>query len=55
MCLASVHVQGGTVTPSSIGTEAHLKALVDTASDGIVSADTTGTIIQFNRAAERIF
>jgi PAS domain S-box-containing protein len=35
--------------------EAHLKALVDAAKDAIVSADDSGSIIQFNRAAELLF
>jgi PAS domain S-box-containing protein len=35
--------------------EAHLKALVDAAKDAIVSADDSGSIIQFNRTAELLF
>ena len=35
--------------------EANLGALVDAANDGIVSAGASGRIIQFNKAAERMF
>ena len=35
--------------------EAILRAIVDAAKDGIVSADASGDIIQVNRAAERMF
>lgn len=35
--------------------EARLEAVLDTAAEGIVTIDATGTIQTFNRAAERIF
>jgi PAS domain S-box-containing protein len=35
--------------------EANLRSLIDTASDGIISADSSGRIIQCNRAAEQLF
>src|SRR5262245_41921300 len=35
--------------------EAHLRVLIETAHDGIISADHSGDITLFNHAAERIF
>ena len=35
--------------------DAHLHALIETAHDGIVTADESGHITLFNRAAERLF
>lgn len=35
--------------------EAHVRAITETATDGIISADVSGRIVYFNPAAERIF
>jgi two-component system sensor histidine kinase/response regulator len=37
------------------GSEGRMRAVLDHAVDGIVSADTNGRILSFNRSAERIF
>lgn len=35
--------------------EAHLRSILDNAADGIISIDGSGSVLMFNRAAERIF
>ena len=46
---------GGGAAAALAASERHFRALAETASDAIVSADGAGTIIFWNRAAERIF
>ena len=43
------------LTQQLTGSEARLRAVLDTAVDGIVSTDRDGRILSFNGAAERIF
>jgi len=51
----STYQSGQTAPPSSAEVAAELRALFDAAVDGIIVADESGVIVEFNKAAERLF